>query len=73
MIVDCDSCVMRERACGDCVVTLLLGPMTGSVEDHRGTLTVLADAGLVPPLRLVSSHPDVVADAADGNAREQVS
>ena len=54
MVVDCDSCVMRDRACGDCVVTLLLGPINGSVEEHRDTLTVLSCAGLVPPLRLVS-------------------
>ena len=54
MVVDCDSCVMRDRACGDCVVTLLLGPISGSVEEHRDTLSVLSDAGLVPPLRLVS-------------------
>lgn len=53
MVIDCDSCVMRDLACGECVVSLLLGPIEGSVEEHRETLTVLADAGLVPPLQLV--------------------
>jgi len=24
MIIDCDSCVMRQIACGDCVVSVLL-------------------------------------------------
>ena len=58
MVVDCDSCVMRDRACGDCVVTLLLGPINGSVEEHRDTFSVLSGAGLVPPLRLVSGLVD---------------
>lgn len=44
---------MRDLACGECVVSLLLDPIEGSVENHRETLTVLADAGLVPPLQLV--------------------
>lgn len=25
MLVDCGDCVMRDRACGDCVVSVLLG------------------------------------------------
>lgn len=25
MLLDCDSCTMRDLACGDCVVTVLLG------------------------------------------------
>jgi hypothetical protein len=25
MLIDCDSCAMRDLACGDCVVTVLLG------------------------------------------------
>ncbi len=63
MVIDCDSCVMRERACGDCVVTLLLGPVHGSIEQHRDTIDVLANSGLVPPLRLVVS-PGSEADPA---------
>ena len=67
MVIDCDSCVMRERSCGDCVVTLLLGPINGSIEQHRATFDVLADSGLVPPLRLVVS-PNVI-----GESTQQVS
>ncbi len=55
MIIDCDSCVLRARACGDCVVTVLLGgPPQGVelVDEDRQALAVLADSGLVPPLRL---------------------
>jgi len=35
MVIDCDSCTARPRACGDCIVTHLLqvGPARGSTED----------------------------------------
>lgn len=35
MLIDCDSCTARPRACGDCIVTHLLqvGPVRGSTED----------------------------------------
>ena len=57
MIVDCDTCVARGPACGDCVVTVLLGPpewwREGLAPAETAALAVLADSGLVPPLRLV--------------------
>ena len=58
MIVDCDTCVARGPACGDCVVTFLLGPpdwwATEGIPGEEATaLAVLAGSGLVPPLRLV--------------------
>jgi hypothetical protein len=59
MLIDCDSCEVRGRACGDCVVTVLLGaPPEGVVLDDeaRTALDVLAASGLVPPLRLVRSY-----------------
>ena len=59
MIVDCDTCVVRGPSCGDCVVTFLLGPpqewaVDGLPGDELAALAVLADSGLVPPLRLVT-------------------
>jgi hypothetical protein len=65
VIVDCDTCVARGPACGDCVVTSLLGlPEWWATEGVPGeemtALAVLADSGLVPPLRLlplVSGEP----------------
>ena len=49
-----DSCQMRDVACDDCVVTALLSAGTG--EEIGGetvdALRVLADGGLVPPLRM---------------------
>jgi hypothetical protein len=43
---------MKDVACSDCVVSLLLGPV--DLKADYGVLGVLADAGLVPPLRLIS-------------------
>ncbi len=57
MLIDCDRCQMRDIACGDCVVGALLGldvemaPEIG--EPERCALRTLAEAGMVPPLRLV--------------------
>jgi hypothetical protein len=54
VIIDCDSCEVRGLACGDCVVTALLGGPPGEIDDGEvAALEALADSGLVPPLRLV--------------------
>ena len=54
--IDCDTCVVRGLACHDCVVTVLLGPPPelSIDEEELRALDVLADGGLVPPLRLVT-------------------
>ena len=54
--VDCASCVARGPACGDCVITVLLGAPPQGVElnhDEQAALSALAQSGLVPPLRLI--------------------
>ncbi|MCY7373584.1 MAG: hypothetical protein LH461_07785 [Spirochaetaceae bacterium] len=54
MLIDCNSCEVRGPACGDCVVTALLGGPPGELDDaESAALEVLAGSGLVPPLRLV--------------------
>jgi hypothetical protein len=54
VIIDCDSCEVRNLACDDCVVSVLLGgPPQELDEGERLALGVLAESGLVPPLRLV--------------------
>ena len=53
MIIDCDSCAVRGDACGDCVVAVLLGAPPELGADEERAIGVLAEAGLVPPLRLV--------------------
>ena len=54
--VDCDTCIARGPTCGDCVVSVLLGAPSSGLDldpDERAALAVLADGGLVPPLRLI--------------------
>ena len=69
MMIDCDACAARGPACGDCVVTVLLGappadePLTGLDggpdpgfdldRREQAAIAVLAGSGLIPPLRLV--------------------
>ena len=56
MLIDCDGCAVRDLACDDCVVTVLLGAPPGGVEVddvERRALDALADSGLVPRLQLV--------------------
>ena len=60
MVIDCDDCAVRGPACRDCVVSVLLGVPTELLEDERAALSVLADVGLAPRLRLVpvrGGHP----------------
>lgn len=64
MIIDCDTCTVREVACADCVVTYLLAapPASGRPTPvdldaaEAGALEVLAEYGLVPPLRLAQGE-----------------
>ncbi|WP_345460130.1 hypothetical protein [Nocardioides marinquilinus] len=67
--IDCDTCVVRGLACHDCVVTVLLGPPPELAElsiddDERRALDVLAEGGLVPPLRLVVPVAGPVVESA---------
>ena len=60
MLIECDRCVMRDIACSDCVVTVLLsapGPDGELGEAERRALKVLADARMIPPLRLRADLP----------------
>ncbi len=59
MHIDCDRCEMRGLACTDCVVSVLLGPLDTELGgEERDAIGVLADAGLVPPLRLLVTDGD---------------
>ena len=56
MLIDCDTCAVKGPACSGCVVTVLLGSTPDGInwdDTERAALGVLADSGLVPPLRLV--------------------
>ena len=67
MLIDCDTCAVRGPACGDCVMSVLLGaPPTGVEFDdaEQQALLNLADAGLVPRLRLVPGQPAVTTEGS---------
>ena len=57
MIINCGTCVMREIACGDCVISVLLEikPLPGKnaelTKGDEAAISLLSNAGLVPPLR----------------------
>ena len=57
MRIDCNECAMQHTsACRDCVVGHLLHDLLGPIEvdEERGeALEALAEAGLVPRLRLL--------------------
>jgi hypothetical protein len=54
MIIDCDTCVVRGLACGDCVVSVLLGAPPNVEIDafEQQAIDTLGRAGIVPRLRL---------------------
>lgn len=59
MLIDCDSCRVQGIGCGDCVVSVILGGPPAGVDlddTERAALAVLADAGMVPRLRLAPRH-----------------
>jgi hypothetical protein len=64
MIIDCDSCVMRQIACGDCVVSVLLDikPAPGKNAElsnaDKAAINNLSSVGLVPPLRFMPDSPN---------------
>jgi len=67
MIIDCDTCEVRDKQCGDCIVSFLTIPVRSEPtvarsmhdvvmdSDQAAAVDALVAGGLVPPLRLVSS------------------
>jgi hypothetical protein len=67
MLIDCDGCVVRGAACRDCVVSAVLGAPPAGLEIDESecrAFAVLADAGMVPRLRLITERD--VSGRADG-------
>jgi hypothetical protein len=65
VLIDCETCIAPASACHDCVVTVLLERPPEPVEldaSEAAAIDSLVEAGLVPPLRLVSG--------LSGNRRE---
>jgi hypothetical protein len=60
MLIDCDRCELRDIACSDCAVTALQGmpsPRFQLGDEELRALRVLADAKMIPPLRLRVAAP----------------
>lgn len=51
MIIDCESCIMRDIACQDCVVTSLLAPREDVSEKTVEAIGLLSSRGILPPNR----------------------
>ncbi|MEY4322792.1 MAG: hypothetical protein RL410_573 [Actinomycetota bacterium] len=65
MKIDCDSCEVKDIACGDCVVNLFLSLPAPEIDvQERDDLTlsetraldVMARSGLIPRLQLVQNR-----------------
>jgi hypothetical protein len=66
MLADCDRCELRDIACADCVITALPDGQAGLGDAERRALRVLAEAGLLPPLRFTAAaEPRSRPSAAD--------
>ncbi len=79
MVIDCGRCELRGTGCHDCVVTALeprnMAGCSGEASGYHGeapshlgeaelrALAVLADAGMVPPLRLSLAGPRILPGA----------
>jgi hypothetical protein len=56
MIIDCNTCDMRETiACSDCVVSVLVGDngILQLAEAEQAAIDSMSSVGLVSPIRLV--------------------
>ncbi len=66
MLIDCDECAMRNVACDDCVVSVLLGPPDATSDQPS------VDHGIGPPeiawARSVVQHSGVALDPAERTA-----
>jgi hypothetical protein len=67
MLIDCETCIAPAHACRDCVVTFLLDRSPAPVDldpAEQAAIGSLAQAGLVPPLRLAPESSGSVRDIA---------
>jgi len=67
VIIDCETCDMREsRVCDDCVVSALVGAngILELAEAEQAAIDSMSKVGLVSPIRLVSNKGS---SAAGGN------
>lgn len=74
MLVDCNACAARGPACGECVVSVLMGAPdaagSGLHPEEVRALDAMSAGGLLPPLRLVHVSP-VVEEAPTRGVRRR--
>lgn len=59
MLINCDTCLARDIACEDCVVNLIFHEgLLDLAEEETEAITNLAEAGLIPQIRLVEPQGD---------------
>jgi hypothetical protein len=76
MIIDCDSCIMRDIACKDCVVSVLISapsnqshePSELGLEEAR-VIDLLSSRGMIPPLR----YAQIEAESDNSQANQALS
>lgn len=69
MIIDCDSCIVRDIACQDCVVSVLIGPPEPACAldpESARVIDLLASRGMVPPLRFEVLENSQQTEASSG-------
>jgi hypothetical protein len=71
MIVDCDTCAVRGDACQECVISVLLGapPSVELGSPEQLAIDALAEAGMVPKLRLVPARNASVTGQTPGRSQ----
>jgi hypothetical protein len=76
MLIDCDSCAVRDIACAGCVVPTLLNGTGSGVDIDEGewrALELLAAAGLIPPLRHTAYPESYPGDYPEKDGDKRVS
>lgn len=57
-LIDCSTCQAEPETCTNCLMTFVANPEFGQPvrfsEPEKQALTIMADAGLLPSLRLAS-------------------
>jgi len=57
MLIDCETCLARDIACHDCVVNVIFHEgLLDLSQDEAEAISHLAEAGLIPRLRLVEAE-----------------
>ncbi|WP_062202123.1 hypothetical protein [Demequina salsinemoris] len=64
MLIDCDTCEMRGRACGDCVVSFLTIPVRPGAAPEP--VTADARSGVHEPVEMDPDQMKAVANLAAG-------